>query len=120
MVRQHDLIEFIRDKFPYYKDYTDGEIESILLQHMHYGTISVLMDNKKVIGLLRINVNGSIADVCDMAVADGYRAVNLIRQMSIELWNRFPYLKYFKFYRILKYPLKKPRIYTIKRLMKVK
>lgn len=120
MVCEHDLIDFIRDRFPYYKDYTDGEIHSIILQHINYGTISILKDKEKFIGLLRINISGSIANVEDMAVADGYKALDVIRQMSMELWFRFPYLKYFKFYRILKYPLKKPRIYTIKRLMKVK
>lgn len=120
MVRQYDVIDFVRNKFPYYEKYSDAEIDNIILQHIKYGTISILLDKEKVISLLRVNVSGNICDVCDLAVEDGYDFNKLVRQMTIELWGKFPYLKYFKFYRSLKYPLKKAKIYTIKRLLKVK
>lgn len=119
MVRQYDVIDFIRKKFPYLNDYTDGEIDNIVLQHIKYGTISILLDKETIVGLLRINVSGNIVDVCDMAIEDGYDTKSIIRQMTLELWQRFPYTKYFRFYRNIKYPLKRSRIYTIKRLMKV-
>lgn len=119
MVRQHDLIEFIRRKLGY-DTLTDEEVLRYISDHIRYKTISIVSDNGKIVGLLRINIFGTVADVADVAVEDGYNAQDIIRQMSIELWNNFPYVKYFELKRLRKYPLKKPRIYTIKRLLKVK
>jgi hypothetical protein len=77
------------------------------------------MKDGKVIAMLRINAEGPIAQVCDLAVSKDHNMRFLTRFMALELWQRFPYLKYFRFARLKKYPFRKDRIYSIKSLVKV-
>ena len=120
MVCVNDVIDLIRRKCPWYDEYSDSDIIDIINDHIAFKTISIRLDNDKVIGVMRVNISFNIADICDLVVEDGYKTIDIIREMTLELWKNFPHVKYFKYYRISKYPLKKGKIYSIKRLMKVK
>ena len=119
MVREHDLIEFIRRHFGY-DDINDKDLLRIVGEHARYGTIEACLDNNKIVGLIRINIHGSIVEVCDFAIKEGYKCRDIIRELTLNLWIKFPHVKYFTFERLRKYPLKKSKIYTIKRLLKIK
>lgn len=120
MVCFDDVIDIVRRRCEWYDTYTDEQIDNIIKKHLEFGTISILFDDKKVIAVLRINVNFNIAEICDLVIEEGYDFNKLVRQMTLELWSKFPYLKYFKYHRVSKYPLKKTSIYSIKRLMKLR
>lgn len=120
MVCVNDVVDLVRRRCEWFDRYTDDQIQDVIDKHIEFGTISILLDKDKVIGVLRINVNFNVAEVCDLVIEEGYDINILVKQMTLELWSRFPFLKYFKYYRVAKYPLKKGKIYSIKRLMKVK
>lgn len=120
MVCVDDLIGFIRENFSVYDNFTDTEIYRIIDEHIKFRTISILHDEDRIIGLLRINIYGNTAHILDIAVTDGYKFNFVARQMALELWEKFPYLRYFQFERMYKYPLKKMKLYTIKRFMKLR
>lgn len=119
MVCEHDIVGdiiwMIRRNLSYYDNHSDNEISMLIKQHMNHGTIEFVYERNKLVGIVRINANGYIADVLDIIV-EHEDAKEIFRLMAAELWDRFPYLKYFRFSRILKYPCKKSKIYAIKRL----
>lgn len=120
MVCVNDVVAFVKDNMPLYEKFSDEEIEKYLVDHLRYGTLSVMIDDGRPVSLMRINVDGHIADILDLIIAKGYNMRDLTRMMTLELWTKFPYVKYYKRVRGLKYPLQKARIYSIKRLLKVK
>lgn len=117
MVCEHDLVSFIKRRL---YDFTDDEIIKCVAEHIRYGTISIVLDDEKIIGVLRVNIEGNVAIICDLIIEEGYSFNAVVKQMTIDLWKKFPYVKYFKYWRTSKYPLRKPRIYSIKDFVKVK
>lgn len=118
MVCVDDIIDFAQANMPTLADLPKEELAAYIEEHLRYGTISVVIKDYKVVGLLRINVDSSVAEVLDLIILDGENMKLLTRYMALELWQRFPYLKYFSFERFMKYPLRKQRIYSINRLLK--
>lgn len=120
MICQYDIIKFIKNRLPVYNNYSDDEIQATIDEHKKYGTWDEMRDGEKIIALIRYNIDGPCAEILDIAIEDGYDSSHIMRRFCLRGWERFPYVKYYSYHRIYKYPLRKLVICSIKRLLKLK
>jgi hypothetical protein len=118
------LIEVISEIEQFYLNYrplSDSEIlNDAILKHISYGTITVLHDSIGISGLVRFNVNGECAHVLDLIVRKDMERKGMIKQLIIHSWHKFPYLRFFRLERALKYPKRPPKAYSLSKFMKGK
>lgn len=119
MVCKHDVIDLIERKTN--KPIEDKDLFlSAISKHLHYGTYDEVIKDGKVIAAIAYNIRGKILEVVDMIIDDGFDSKYIMRLFATNAWVRFPYIRYIKYFRIKKYPLRKSKILDIKRLLKVK
>src|SRR5688572_7935058 len=94
------------------------ELRKAIEQHIQYRTITVLTDQKGISGMVRFNVFGDCASICDLLIRDGLENKGLIKLLVIESWHKFPYLQFFRFERQRKYKNRPMRAYRLARYMK--
>lgn len=120
VVRQSDVVEFIKNNIPAYKNYADEDIAKIVADHMRYGTYDELRKDGKLVACVRYNIDGIVAEILDLVIAPGYNSLYIMRRFILNRWAKFPYLRYVSYYRMYKRPQRKLTILSIKKLLKVK
>lgn len=112
-------IDDIIDFFEKYSGYTEKELESadifsLIVEHLKYGTITILSDEYGVYALSRWNIDGDTAEVLDLIISRNGGA-DLVNEM-IQIGARpFPDVKYITFNRQRKYgDTTKTKLYKIK------
>lgn len=117
------MIEQIAD---FYKTYSykpfvnDKSLTDAINKHIEYGTLTVLKDRIGIAALLRFDVIGECVHVLDLIVREDVELMDVLKQIVMESWKKFPYTKYFRFERKSKYPTRSPRAYQISKLIKEK
>ena len=103
-----ELIKFIKS-YIYYLDETRIDI---IKKHIEYGTFDCEKDEKGFRYAVRWNISqsGTICDVLDMCVREDLRRRDLLRYVIAKNWTKFPYMKFLRFSRALKYKQKDPKI----------
>ena len=120
VVCKPDIIEFIKNNIPSYRNYSDDNIIKTIEDHIKYGTYDELRKNGKLVACVRYNIDGIIAEILDLVIEPGYNSLYIMRRFILNGWTRFPYIKYVSFYRMYKRPQRKLAILSIKKLLKVK
>lgn len=120
ITKTNDIIEFIKRKIPAYEKFTDEEILSIIAKHVEFGTYDEMRDGDKLIALTRYNIDGAILYCIDAIIEDGYDGAFILKRFALKAWEKFPYIKYIKYHRSYKYPLRKATFWSIKRLLNIK
>lgn len=120
MIKTESVVDFIKRKIPAYEKFTDDEILSIIAKHVEFGTYDEMRDGDKLIALTRYNIDGAIGECIDLIVEDGYDVLYIMRRFAIRALEKFPYIKYLKFSRSYKYPLRRSKFWDIKRLLNIK
>lgn len=96
-------------------------IREFIKKHIDYGTCMVVYNNKmEIIGVVRWNMesNDTIAHILDIILLPHKHNNNLFHWLISEGLKMFPYTKYLRWERQIKYPDRKPRIYLIDKLLK--
>jgi hypothetical protein len=115
------LIEQIEEFYIHFKPKTNKDIlHGVLMKHLEYKTLIVANDEKGITGLMRFNVNGECAHILDLIVREDIDSPSFIRLLASRAWHRFPYVRYYRFERELKYPGQKPKAHRITALLKGK
>lgn len=107
---------------PYFGQFNDDEILSIINQHWHYGTIDAVYKNNEVIAVCRWNIspNGKICNVLDLVIRPKEDGVKIMKHLIARNWHRFPALKFLRFERDRKYPDRPAKFYSIHALLHLK
>jgi len=93
-------------------------LRGIIRQHLEYGTLITLYDDKGLYAVTRFNVDDKVCLVIDLAVRKDRRNPQVLKDMIREGLLRFPDIKYLKFERALK---NKPfKLVNIKKFLKEK
>lgn len=120
MVRQHDIIEFVRSNIEEYDQFSDDEIRAIINDHINYGTYDEMRDNGKLIAVVRYNIDGPTAEILDLVIEPGYDSRYIMRRFIVRGWARFPYIRFISYHRMYKNPHRKLVILSIKKFLKIK
>ena len=109
-------------KFYFSLNSSDEEIYSVLKRHIEYGTMDLVYRNEKVIAACRWNISetGKICEVLDYYCVPEENGFRIAKHMIARNWSRFPAVEYIQFERIMKYPLRKDRLYPIKKILHLK
>lgn len=120
VVRQSDVVEFIKKNIPAYKNYADEDITKIVADHMRYGTYDEIRKDGKLVACVRYNIDGIVAEILDLVIEPGCNSLYIMRRFIVNGWAKFPYLRYVSYYRMYKRPQRKLAILSIKKLLRVK
>lgn len=96
------MIEKISTFILKYSTYTNKEvIEEYIKRHLEYGTAEVLFDDEgEVIAVVRWNITGVTAEVCDLIIHPDYRGNDKIMIYFLQRGlKKFPYMKFLMFKR---------------------
>ncbi|MFA5133096.1 MAG: hypothetical protein WC444_07255 [Candidatus Paceibacterota bacterium] len=103
-----------------YTMYRDREkIEEYIRLHACYKTLMLFYDSKdNIISFCRWNIESKdTANVLDLVIRPQYRNVGLLKIMLEKGIKMYPNTKYITFDRMLKYPQRKSRKYSVDRLL---
>lgn len=120
VVCQPDVVDFIKDNIPAYRNYTDENIIKTVADHMRYGTYDEIRKDGKLVACVRYNIDGVVAEILDLIIAPGHNSLYIMRRFILNRWAMFPYIRYVSYYRMYKRPQRKQTILSIKQLLKVK
>jgi hypothetical protein len=87
-------------------------------EHEKYGTSEAYMVDGKPVACARCNIVGYIANILDLFCVDKKYSIKAMRWFGVKLRERFPYVKYIRFERRPKYPLREVKVYKLERLMR--
>lgn len=84
---------------------------------MEYGTFDILYQGDEPIAAIRYNIStdGRIADILDLIIAPDQKGIRIVKILLLRGWKKFPGVRYLRFYRGYKYPLRKPRLYPLEK-----
>lgn len=120
LVCKPDIVEFIKDNIPSYRNYSDEDIMKIVEDHMRYGTYDELRKDGKLVACVRYNIDGIVAEILDLIIAPGYNSLYIMRRFILNGWSRFPYIKFLSYHRQYKRPQRKLAILSIRKLLRIK
>lgn len=105
-----------------YPNLTISELRNIIWMHWFYGTLDVVYKDNKLVSCARWNIvsNGTICDVLDWWAADSENGFRLMKHLIARNWHRFPSMKYLRYRRDFKYPGRKPKLISLKKLFHIK
>ena len=114
-----EIFDFVR---PYYKYVDDDTIRDVITKHWLYGTIDVIHKNDEIVAVVRWNVSPDrlTFDVLDIVIQRGECGFRVMKHLIARNWHRFPSVQFIRFSREHKYAGREPRVYSIKRLLKVR
>lgn len=114
-----DVVDFIKRRLGY-SNISDDKIKETISIHLGQGTYDEMRDkNGKIIAVIRYEIDIPFAYVIDLAIEKSFPSIYIMKRFTVRGFHRFPGLKYISFERNLKYPLRKRRIYSIKKLLKI-
>jgi hypothetical protein len=105
-----------------YPDVSVDFLRDVINKHWEYGTMDVVYRKDELISMVRWNIspNGMFCDVLDWYVKDGENGFRLLKHLIARNWKRFPGLKYLRFARQFKYPGRKERVLSFKKIFHIK
>lgn len=113
------IIEFIRRESPeIYKLFSPSSLRNRIKQHMDYNTIVCIWDKSDLVSVCVFNINKEICDVHHAIVGKKYRNKSLLRRMVYEGYLRYPFVKFIKFDRELKYTNRKEILIPIEKFLR--
>jgi len=111
------IVKFVKKYAPQYQD--EEAIRRVIEQHLKYRTCIVIWDKDEVIAVCRWNVWGiSTAHILDLIIHPKYRRKRLITRMLIMGLKMYPQVKFISFERLMKYPDREQRVYSIKQFLR--
>ena len=101
-------------------DFDAEKFESQFYEHFKYGMADVYIKNDEIVAaiLWGVSQSGSIMEVAEIFVKPNNGSRNIFRFFAKRAIEKFPRLKYFKFYRGYKVPNGKARMYKLSTLIK--
>jgi len=116
-----DAVTEIADFYLKHKTYFCREaLEEAIRKHIEYGTITVLKDENGISGIMRFNIHGDCCHVLDLIIRKDLERRQMIKLIAIHSWAKFPYANFYRFERESKYPGRRPRAYSLAKLLKGK
>jgi hypothetical protein len=109
------------DKFAkFLSDFDAEKLEPLFYEHFKYGTADVYIENDEIAASIRWNVSesGYVANIIDLFIKEGAPSTKCMRWFGNRIREKFPSIKYIKFYRRIKLPNSKVRMYKLKSLVK--
>ena len=94
------------------------QLMAAINKHIEFDTVTTLEDDLGLIAAMRFNIDTECLHVLDLVIRPDVARNNVIKWITAKTWHRFPFLKFFKFNRALKYPNRPQRAYNIARLLK--
>ena len=94
--------------------------EKMFYEHFRYGTADVYIENDEILGAFRYNVakSGMTANVILLLIKKDSPSTKIMRWFGNRIRTNFPSVKYIKFYRRIKLPESKARMYKLASLLK--
>lgn len=110
------VYDFIKWRYPQAEE---AELKNLIWTHWFYGTMDVIERDGKVIACVRWNVSGDgkVFDVLDLFITNCERGARVMKHFIARNWHRFPGVQFIRFARLLKYPYREDRLYSIKKLL---
>jgi hypothetical protein len=114
------IVKFIKDNGGQtYKDFDKDELAGVVDLHLQYGTCMIIRDGKNnICAVARWNISGTTAEVLDVIVRKDYRNKNFLKMMLGVGITKYPYVRFLKFQRGIKYPGRKHRIYSVNEFLR--
>lgn len=112
---EHSLDELVEFVDRVLKVGDEAKIKSLILGHLQYGTLELIYDGDTIVAACRYNIKGTIADILDLIIDENYSGIPVMKSLILNGWKKWPGVRYLRFWRMGKYPLRKPRIYPISR-----
>lgn len=97
--------------------------EPLFYEHFKYGTADVYFENDEVVAAVRWNItkSGYTANILNLFIKEGTeksKSIKAMRWIGLRILEKFPKTKYIKFYRRVKLPESKARMYKLSSLIK--
>lgn len=113
------IIKFIKDESPeIYKLFKPTELRDRISKHMDFNTIVCLWNKEELAGACIFNIDEEECDVHHAIVAKKYRYGDVLKQMVAQGHVRYPFVKFLKFDRELKYPKRSSVLIPIEKFLK--
>lgn len=96
----------------------ERKVEKFIKQALEYNTGDYgLDDSNDVVYVFRFDIEDKTAHILDLIIRDDWRnKLSLIKYITARNWTKFPYVTSFTFDRIVKYPYRNKRTYSLVRL----
>ena len=102
-----------------YSEIQRDRLEEVIRLHLKYKTCIIVRDKQNTIcAVARWNITGYIATIFDTIVRPDYRSYKRLKMLIALGISRNPHIRFLRFKREIKYPGRKPKLYSVVELLK--